>query len=474
MTTVGDVLAIALEHHQAGRVQEAAQIYRQVLSVSPQNTDALHLLGLVAMQAGHLEAALDLVGRAVALRGDAAPYQNNFGEVLRRLGRWEEAEEAYQRALAIDPNFADAHNNLGTVYQQRGDLHRALACFERAIACDHDKFNAHYNRARAWLALGDFERGWPEYEWRWRRPEFARQQIDVPAWDGSPLAGRTLLVRWEQGLGDTLQFVRYVKVLTDAGEKVVASVQRELVALLAQSGFKNLVSEGDPLPACDAQAMLLSLPYLMHTTLETIPAPIPYLSADSRLVEPWRARLATTAGRCKVGICWQGNPRSPHEPYRSMPLVQFEPLARVEGVQLVSLQKGFGSEQVAAVANRFAVVDWTAEMDAGGDAFLDTAALASGLDLIVTSDTAIAHLAGALGCQVWVALPHSADARWLVDRGDCPWYPTMRLFRQRRAGDWAGVFEEIRSALVEWVEKKAGRFTAEGAENAEEKNSRKD
>jgi tetratricopeptide (TPR) repeat protein len=447
MSTHQELLADGRRHHQAGRLHEAEGLYRRVLAADPRNPAALHLLGLVAHQAGQSEAAVSLIGEAIKHGGEVSAYYNNLGEAYRQLGRFADAISSYQRAIALDDRFAEAHNNLGTIYQNQGSPEQALACYEAAIACQSEYVNAHYNRARAWLTLGDFARGWKEYEWRWRRPEFGRTPMTQPEWDGAPLAGRRLLVRWEQGLGDTLQFVRYVNDLESAGEKVVAMVQPALIPLLAQSGFASVVPAGEPIPPFDVQAMLLSLPYLLGTTLETVPATIPYLSAAAPLVERWRRRLAATAGRFRVGIFWQGNPRSPLEPWRSILLAAFEPLARIAGVELISLQKGPGSEQVRDVAESFPVTDWSAEIDQSAGAFMDTAAIMTALDLVVTSDSATAHLAGALGVDVWVALPHSADFRWLQTRSDSPWYPTMRLFRQRQLGVWPEVFAEIRAAL---------------------------
>ena len=453
MAGMDQAMAEALAHHEAGRLREAEQLYRRVLAADPQNADALHLLGLVAHQAGRSDVAVTLIGRAIAQRGDIPAFHNNLGEALRRLGRLGDAIASYQQALALDPQFAEAHNNLGTVHHQQGWLEGAVACYERAIACRSNYANPHYNRARAWLAQGDFARGWEEYEWRWQRPEFYRNHLDQPAWDGAPLEGRTLLVRWEQGLGDTLHYVRYVRLLESAGQRVIAEVQPALVGLLRASGFAHLVASGEPAPPFDVQAMLLSLPHLLGTTLQTIPASIPYLSVSPPLVEKWRQRLASTEGAFKIGIHWQGYQHSPLEPWRSMPLAAFEPLSRVQGVELISLQKGFGTEQIPNQA--FNVIDWSAEIDQTEGPFMDTAALMRQLDLVVTSDSATAHLAGALGVEVWVALSVSADYRWLQKRSDSPWYPTMRLFRQRELGNWTDVFEEIQRTLADAVKRKA-------------------
>jgi hypothetical protein len=405
------------------------------------------LLGVVAHQTGHARQAVELISQAISLRGAVPAYYNNLGEAYRTLGQHAEAIAAYNHALVLDPHFAEAHNNLGTIYKNQGRLAEALACFDRAIACHGDYANARYNRALLWLSLGDYARGWPEYEWRWKRAEFRRPALDEPHWDGSPLGGRTLLVRAEQGLGDTVQFIRYVPLLQAQGNNLVVEVQAELVELLSQSGIGPLVPQQAPLPRFDVHASLLSLPSLLGTRLDTIPSTVPYLSASAARVLAWQRKLADR-GRVTIGIAWQGNPRSPLEPGRSIPLAEFEPLARVPGVQLVSLQKGFGSEQIPALAGRFPVLDLSAQLDQAGGAFVDTAAVMRHMDLVITSDSAVAHLAGALARPVWVVLPAAAEWRWMRDRSDSPWYPTMRLFRQSRQADWSSVLGEVADELT--------------------------
>lgn len=443
MTSHDELIAEALRHHAAGRLHEAEGLYRRVLAADPRHADALHLLGLVAHQVGQSEGAVQLISEAIRYGGDVPVYHNNLGEAYRTLGRFADATACYRRAIALDGRFAEAHNNLGTVYQNQGLIDDALACYDAAIALEPDYVNAHYNRARARLTASDFARGWEEYEWRWRRPEFGRLPLAEPQWDGTPLAGRTLLVRWEQGLGDTLQFVRYLKVLENAGQRVIAMVQPALVGLLAESGFQNLLPPGAPLPPFDVHAMLMSLPHLLGTTLETIPATVPYLWVPATETQRWKHELRT-ADHFNVGIAWQGNPQNPNDRFRSIPLDCFTPLAGISGIRLFSLQVGPGREQLAVtpLAATTDLADRIAD-------FRDTAAIATALDLIVTCDSAVAHLAGALGVDAWVALPVSADFRWLQNRSDSPWYPTMRLFRQRALGDWSSVFTEIAAALVE-------------------------
>jgi hypothetical protein len=298
-----------------------------------------------------------------------------------------------------------------------------------------------------WLLTGDFERGWAEYQWRWKAEQCQWRDFSQPLWDGRPLEGRTILLHAEQGLGDTIQFVRYAALVKQRGGGVVVECPTPLLSLLAScERIDRLMGRGDELPAFDLQAPLLSLPGIFHTSLDTIPADGPYLFADPGLVGRWRQELGGIAG-FKIGIAWQGNPKNPDDRNRSIPLSDFEPLAGCSAVRLLSLQKEAGTEQLQKVAGRFPVIDLGSRLDEAAGAFMDTAAVMMNLDLVVTSDTAIAHLAGALGVPVWVAISFVPDWRWLLDRSDSPWYPTMRLFRQTRLGDWAGVFEEIKAAL---------------------------
>ena len=326
----------------------------------------------------------------------------------------------------------------------QGKLDGAAACCRRALELKPDFAEAHLQQSLLSLVTGDFQRGWTEYEWRWKDKQWQRRNFSQPLWDGQRLEGKTILLHAEQGLGDTIHFVRYVPQVKQRGGTVIVECPKPLLSLLTSgAGIDRLVGRGEELPPFDLQAPLLSLPGIFRTSLETIPADVPYLFADPGLVEHWRRELGSIAG-FKIGIAWHGSPKHPNDRNRSIPLASFEPLARCSRVRLLSLQKGTGAEQLQDLAGRIPVADVGSRLDD----FRDTAAVLVNLDLVIACDTAVAHLAGALGVPVWVALPFTADWRWLLDRSDSPWYPTMRLFRQRQPGDWPGVFEDIKAELA--------------------------
>ena len=476
-----------------GRAQDAEASYRQALSLSPDSVETMVNLGNLLIERGDLDGAILLLRRALALRpdfiqarinlghaltrqdkaGEALGFleealrqrpdspeaHNNMGVALAALGRHAEAAASYGQALRLRPDSPDVRDNLGALDMKQGRLDEAMRHFDEAVRLEPDHAEARLHRALGWLLAGDFERGWPEFEWRWRSRGFQERRLPRPRWDGSPLTGRTILLYAEQGLGDTFQFVRYAPLLKERGATVIVECQEALVRILAGCpGIDRIVPRGEPLPEYDVQAPFLSLPGILRTSLDTIPASVPYLFADPGLVERWRRELSGVAGP-KIGIAWQGNPKYAADRERSIPLRRFAPLVRQSGVRLVSLQKTHGIDQIEGVSRDFAVTDFGSRLDEASGAFMDTAAIMMVVDLVVTSDTAIPHLAGALGVPVWVALPKVADFRYLLRRDDSPWYPTMRLFRQTEAGNWDEVFERM---AVELARKPPRRPRREG------------
>jgi len=435
---------------------QAIACYRRAIELNADYAEAWCNLGNALRESGDLTEAISALEHAVDLQPGMAAALSNLGVALQDSARFSEAQQFFQRAIDVDPQRAEFHFNLGTVLKDQGRVREALGHYERALQEQLGYAQAICSRGMALLSLGDFSQGWADYERRVECPQFDTLSFPQPRWRGEPLAGRTLLVHCEQGLGDTLQFIRYVHSARDragVGTLVVA-VQQILLPLLQQSGFTDLVRKEGPLPPFDVHIPLMSLPAVLGTTLDTLPRDVPYLLADAARVSAWRQQLqigdAASSGEkaLRVGIAWQGRTNYRGDRLRSIPLTEFAPLAALPGVRLFSLQKGPGSEQLASLAGHFHVTDLGSTLDLSDGAFLDTTAVMQNLDLVVTSDTAIAHLAGALGVRVWVPLTFAPDWRWLIDREDSPWYPTMRLFRQRQLGDWAEVFGRIAGELA--------------------------
>jgi tetratricopeptide (TPR) repeat protein len=436
-----------------GRPEEALASYEQVVRLRPDFAAVHNNRGLALLEMRKLDDAVASFRRAVEIDPDLVDAHSNLGHALGEQGCLEEALAHLRRALRLQPQHAEAQNNLGVVLGRMGKVTEALPCFQEALRLRPGLAWAHYNLGTHRLLLGNFEHGWPEYAWRWQTKDYLPRTFRQPLWDGGALAGKTILIYTEQGRGDTFQFIRYAPLLQERGAHVVLEGQPDLKELLSRcAGIDQWVSEGDPLPAFDVHAPLLNLPGLYGTTLATIPRAVPYLAADPARVARWREHLAALPG-LKVGVCWQGNPHYKTDRTRSVPLAAFADLARVLGLALVSLQHGAGTEQLAALADKDAIVDLVDHAQPGSQVWMDTAALLSALDLVVTVDTAIAHLAGALGVPVWLALAFRPDWRWMMDREDSPWYPSMRLFRQSQPGDWAGVFSRIGEALRKATQK---------------------
>ncbi len=419
-----------------GGIEEAARVYRPDLAQGNFNfAYALEQLGRLA------DAAIFYL-QTLRLDPTCAEACCNLGRLQQLTGRLDEAISWYEQALRLRPD-ARAATNLGTVYWQKGQPAEALYYCNEALHLEPQNPEAHFLRANLMLLSGNYEAGWPEYEWRLQRAEMPTRFANHPRWDGSPLDGRTILLHTEQGLGDTLQFVRYAPLVKRLGGNVLLECPTELQRLLKNcAGVAEILEAGASMPHFDVQASLLSLPAILKTTLASVPATIPYLYADAALVESWRTELRQYSG-FRIGIIWQGNPKFGLPEYRavdksrSFALSNFEPLARLQGAQLFSLQKGYGREQLPACQSRFGIVDLS---DRLGD-FMDTAAAMMNLDLIISLESAPAHLAGALGRSVWTVLPYAGCWRWLQNRDDSPWYPTMRLFRQSTPGNWGEVFD---------------------------------
>ncbi len=473
--SLDEAFALAFERYRAGRLDEARALFEGILELRPDHADALHCLGALAFQQGRFEDSVHLIIESLTLDPSNAEAEANLGSALSRTGRQAEALKAYQRALAMDPDraelrantasllralgrpaeaavhyeaalalqpgHAEAARNFGATLRELGRTDEAIIALEAAAKIRPDDAVVRTNLAIALLEAGRFDEGWREYEWR-----FASKGIErgfaQPLWDGGAFEGKTLLVHAEQGLGDTIQFVRYLPRVKQHGGTVVLECQPALVMLFdGLTGADEIVPHGEPLPVFDLHCPLLGLPRRFGTTLETIPATVPYLRPPKGRK---LGRLRAAKGKLRVGLVWAGAAGHVNDRHRSIPLARFKPLAGLEGIQLVSLQVG---ERAVDLADHGWAENVLDKADACTD-LADTATLMGRLDLIVSVDTAPAHLAGALGVPVWLLLPFKPDWRWMRERDDSPWYPTMRLFRQKKSGDWPAVVQRLRRALV--------------------------
>lgn len=451
---VQEMLQVAIQSHQAGRISQAEALYEQMLRLEPENPFALHYLGVIRMQQGELDQAEQLIRRSVASAPRIPDFHSNLGLCLRAEQRLEEAVAAYRRALDLNPSYAPAWSNLGLDLHKLGHLDEALRAFDRALALEPNLPQTRFSRSLVLLAQGDYAQGWKEYEWRAKCPEHAGAYRLPPMvgsplpWQGESLAGRSLLLIAEQGIGDTLQFIRYTRQLADRGAKASLYVRKPHLVDLVRSapGLSDVyTTDGtEPIPAHDYTCPLLSLPRLCGTrSLGDVPATVPYLFVPAARRDFWRRRLQAFPGKLKIGLSWAGSPGNPDDRNRSCPLSALTPLLELPDIAWINLQLGPGREQLQV--SQAPVHDWGDEQTT----YAETAALMTELDLIITVDTSIAHAAGALGIPVWIMLTLIPDFRWLLKRDDSPWYPTARLFRQTASGDWLGVVDAMRSALMD-------------------------
>ena len=485
--SVGIEFQAALALHQRGQLAEAQVLYEKILRKQPNHFDALHLLGVIFYQTRQLERAVELIDKAIKINPNNAAFYSNRGNALQDLKQFDAALASYDKAIQLKPDYADAYSNRGNAlqdlkqfdaalasydqaiqlkpgyaeaYYNRGltlqnikQFDAALASYDQAIQLKPDYAEAYWNKSLGLLLHGDFDRGWELYEWRWRKddPNFKGRGFTMPLWLGiESLQNKTILIYAEQGLGDTIQFCRYVKYITSIAAKVILEVQPSLVKLMKESDLSlDILARGTTLPNFDYHCPLLSLPLaLQNIGATTIPTES-YITAGQARIEKWMNHFNNE--QFNIGISWQGSPKGV-DIGRSFPLALFEDIASLSRVKLFSLQKNGGTEQLNALPKGMVIESFREDIDSDG-AFLDTAAIMKNLDLIITCDTAVAHLAGALGCRVWLALKWVPDWRWMSDGDSSSWYPSMRLFRQNKADDWEGVFDKIESELNLLVQK---------------------
>lgn len=428
---------------EVGQPERALQDYEVALSENPDYADAWNGRGICLHMLKRSAEALACYERALRIKPDHYEAWNNRGVLFRTEERFEQALACYARALEIRPDYPEAFNNRGQVMDALGRYEEALACYSQALALAPHYADANTNEGLCLLVMGRYLQGWDKYEWRWRNHKLAARDYPQPLWQGvEPLLGKSILLHMEQGLGDAIQVSRYAPLVAGLGARVVLEVVPALAPLLqGLEGVDQIISVADPLPHTDYRCPLLSLPRVFRTTLETIPARIPYLQVDPARAARVRQEVAPGGGKL-VGLCWRGNPEYPRDRERSFGFERLAPLFGVgQGVRFVSLQKELlDSERVRAGG----LGDF---LHPGLD-FRSTAELVAALDLVITVDTSWAHWAGAIGKPFWILLPFSPHWVWLTGRADSPWYPTARLFRQSRPGDWDGVITEVKKALA--------------------------
>jgi len=463
---------------QTGNLNAAAEYFRKLIAIHPAHTGAYYNLGNVYRDQGQFSEAFKCYQKTIQLNPGHAEAFINIGIIFRMQGRFDEEAACYQKAIQLNPCSAEAFYNLGHSFFQKEQFDKALACYEKVTQLNphsiHAYLNmglvltikgrfdeaisvyektsrlepenpeAHWNLANVLLLTGNFEQGWKEYMWLWKTNDYIRRRrpFTQPSWDNSEtdIRGRTILLYAEYGFGDTIQFIRYAPLFAEQGAKVIVECQRELASLLQNAeGIQKVIPYGEQLPEFDAHCSLMMLPALFNTAIGNIPNKVPYLTPNPVLVERWREKIGHDTAKLKAGIVWSGV--STRKKFCS--LEAFSPLAQLQGVSFYSLQKGKTAQDATLNPGGMQLYDYTSEMHD----FSETAALIENLDLVISIDTSVAHLAGAMGKPVWTLLPFVPDWRWLLNRDDSPWYPTMRLFRQPSPGDWKSVITDIADAL---------------------------
>lgn len=432
----------------------------KAIELQPSNHDAFINIGRIYSQNNDFEKAIFHFNQAAKLKPKDANILLELANTMNMCNQIEESLALYYKILELIPGNSSILYNIAYTLKKLGRIEQAMPFYQKVLEQEPTHSEAHFSLGLAYLTIGDFEHGWPEYEWRWKRNNNEPRSLSKPMWDGSYLDGKTILLHAEQGLGDTYQFIRYAQLVKERGGKIIAAVQPALIQILSLCPYLDkVVSLFDNLPAYDTQIPIVSLPYIFKTRLETIPHQIPYLFADQKLVEKWNVKLSTDR-KLKIGLCWQGNSNySTHflrtvVAQKSIQLTNLLPLLTLTEISTYNLQKMTGEEQLKNIPADVNLHSFDADFDNAHGRFMDTAAVIKNLDLMITVDTSMAHLAGGLGIPVWVMMPEPADWRWMLNRSDTPWYPNMRIFRQPKPGDWNSVVQTIVQELKIFIARK--------------------
>lgn len=433
---------------EAGRLEEALKAYDKTIALKPDYAEAHSNRGNTLQKLKRFDEALSSYSTAIAIRPAYFSAISNKGVVLQRLGFFDQALESYSLALKIRPDYAEALNNAGSALEQRHRFDEALSCYARAIALNPEYAQAHWNESTCRLLMGDYAAGWKAFEWRWRTDDQKdrARNFALPLWLGSEdIKGKTILLHAEQGLGDTIQFCRYASAIAEKGARVILEVPRMLKSLLATlAGPSLLIARGEEIPDCDYHCPLLSLPLALGTSLSNVPANIPYLGVDQERAERWRQLLGQKR-KLRIGLAWSGSAAHKNDHNRSLPLSSLMASFKTIDAEFFGLQKEIGTADRVTLLEDGRIQDFSDRLDD----FSDTAALISMMDVVVSVDTSVAHLAGALGTPLFVLLAYVPDWRWLLNRNDSPWYPTARLLRQSSHGDWDSVCGQLAPGLHE-------------------------
>ncbi len=435
------LFAEAIGHQQEGRLERAIELYRTLLNAQPAYAPAWNNLGVALRASDKFEAAAAALRRGLALDGKDAGAWSNLGNALRAIGDYEAAAASHRKSLELEPDAGRVHYNLALTERDLGNLAPALEGFEHAESLGFKSSEMFWDRALTHLVSGDLARGFKEYEWRWQLPESPARFTNIEPWNGQAFDGRRLLVHTEQGFGDAIQFLRYLPLAAELGGQVIYECPPPLIRLVAESPVGRgieLIPQGETVPAADLQIPLLSMARALETTMETIPGGVPYLSAPQPL-----PRLQIAANGPRVGLVWAGKPTHKNDRNRSLPFEVLMPLLDLPNIRFIGLQKGNGADQ----PEKFGADALLPNIGERMRDFGDTAGILEQLDLVVSADTSVVHLAGAMDRPVWALIPFSPDWRWLYGRDDSPWYSSVRLFRQESPRDWPGVIARLRAEL---------------------------
>jgi tetratricopeptide (TPR) repeat protein len=434
----------------------------RAIELDPKNIENLILLSRAYSDQQQFDKALELLEKNLIAQPHNIQLIFSLANVYNHLNRFEEALTLYKKLDVIAPNTVSILYNIGFTLKQIGLTQESLKYYNRAIALQPDHSDALFSRGLAYLVLGDFEKGWEGYEYRYHKPQQGcLRSLTQPRWDGSDLTGKTILLHAEQGFGDTIQFIRYAQLIKETKHAtIIAAVQKPLVKLMQRCPYIDIVIAVDDIaPTFDVHAPLMSLPFILKTTIDTVPCNIPYLFADEQLTQQWKKNLDENPN-FKVGICVQGNENYCTPQLRmtvarkSIQAAQLAPICAIPGVSVYCLQKTTGTDQFKNLPENINIIVFDGDFDNSNGRFMDTVSVIENLDIVITVDTSIGHLAGALGKLTWILLPNPADWRWMMDRNDTPWYPNVRLFKQPKPGDWETMIAEVAKELARLVENK--------------------